>query len=211
MDHLSHVSSRWRAAPRPGVGRPAPNRATTHQQNRYVLLENHPQDCGHSSTLVSPTAGGRSISDGPASPQIIQRAKHEHPYEVPSVVAVPIIGGGRITSAGSWNRPNIQPEAGRHAALMVGASFSPPRPGWRDLAGRWRHARPQPQAPHQPTRHPSRAPSATLTDSRLRWLYRLPLAVSRHAAVTQPRGTVLTDGRAAPTLEEGSPWPSCSM
>jgi hypothetical protein len=30
-------------------------------------------------------------------------------------------------------------------------------------------------------------------------------------AVTQPRGRVLTDGRAAPNLEEGSPWPSCSM
>jgi periplasmic divalent cation tolerance protein len=27
-------------------------------------------------------------------PQIIQRAKQEHPYEVPSVVAVPIIDGG---------------------------------------------------------------------------------------------------------------------
>ena len=27
-------------------------------------------------------------------PQIIDRAKREHPYEVPSVVAVPIIGGG---------------------------------------------------------------------------------------------------------------------
>jgi|SoiMethySBSTD1v2_1073268.scaffolds.fasta_scaffold1009072_2 hypothetical protein len=30
-------------------------------------------------------------------------------------------------------------------------------------------------------------------------------------AVTQPRRRVLTDGRAAPNLEEGSPWPSCSM
>jgi hypothetical protein len=30
-------------------------------------------------------------------------------------------------------------------------------------------------------------------------------------AVTQPRGTVLTDRRAAPNLEEGPPWPSCSM
>jgi periplasmic divalent cation tolerance protein len=27
-------------------------------------------------------------------PQIINRAKREHPYEVPSVVAVPIIDGG---------------------------------------------------------------------------------------------------------------------
>jgi hypothetical protein len=27
-------------------------------------------------------------------PQIIDRAKREHPYEVPSVVAVPIIDGG---------------------------------------------------------------------------------------------------------------------
>jgi hypothetical protein len=30
-------------------------------------------------------------------------------------------------------------------------------------------------------------------------------------AVTRPRGRVLTDARAAPDLEEGSPWPSCSM
>src|SRR4029453_409987 len=30
-------------------------------------------------------------------------------------------------------------------------------------------------------------------------------------AMTQPRGRVLTDARAASTLEEGSPWPSCSM
>src|SRR5829696_4548024 len=30
-------------------------------------------------------------------------------------------------------------------------------------------------------------------------------------AVTQPRRRLLTYGRAAPTLEEGSPWPSCSM
>jgi periplasmic divalent cation tolerance protein len=27
-------------------------------------------------------------------PQIVDRAKREHPYEVPSVVAVPIIDGG---------------------------------------------------------------------------------------------------------------------
>ena len=27
-------------------------------------------------------------------PQIVDRAKLEHPYEVPSVVAIPIIGGG---------------------------------------------------------------------------------------------------------------------
>jgi periplasmic divalent cation tolerance protein len=27
-------------------------------------------------------------------PQIIERAKQEHPYEVPSVVAIPIIDGG---------------------------------------------------------------------------------------------------------------------
>ncbi len=27
-------------------------------------------------------------------PQILERTKHEHPYEVPSVVAVPIIDGG---------------------------------------------------------------------------------------------------------------------
>jgi hypothetical protein len=44
----------------------------------------------------------------------------------------------------------------------------------RDLAGRFLACRPQPQAPHQPTRHPSRPPSAALMDGRLRWLCRLP-------------------------------------
>lgn len=61
------------------LGDPAPNRAATHQQNRYVLLENHPQDCGHSSTLVSPTAGRRPISDGPASSQVLVRANGDLP------------------------------------------------------------------------------------------------------------------------------------
>jgi hypothetical protein len=32
----------------------------------------------------------------------------------------------------------------------------PPRPGWRDLAGRCWHARPQPQAPTNQPGHPSR-------------------------------------------------------
>jgi hypothetical protein len=40
-----------------------------------------------------------------------------------------------------------------------GSLVLPPRPGWRDLAGRCWHARPQPPARHQPTRHPNR-PSA---------------------------------------------------
>jgi Single-strand binding protein family len=44
---------------------------------------------------------------------------------------------------------------------------------------------PQPQAPHQPSRHPSRACSAALIQSgRLRWLHRLPLVLSRHASVS---------------------------
>ena len=47
---------------------------------------------------------------------------------------------------------------------------------------------PQPQALHQPTRHLSRARSAALIQGRLRWLCRLPLVASRHAAVsTVPR------------------------
>jgi single-strand DNA-binding protein len=47
---------------------------------------------------------------------------------------------------------------------------------------------PQPQAPHQPTRHLSRPQPASLIEGRLRWLCRVPLAVSWHATVsTVPR------------------------
>jgi len=47
------------------------------------------------------------------------------------------------------------------------------------------------------------------------WCWTRPVRRQRRRgsclAVTQPRRRLLTDGRAAPTLEEGSPWPSCSM
>ena len=95
------------------------------------------------------------------------------------------------------------PGPGRQAALVVGASL-PPRPGWRDLAGRCWHARPQPQALHQPTRHLSRPHGRRLIQSgRLRWLHRLPPAVSRHAtASTGPR--FHEDGQTArPGIQEG--------
>jgi hypothetical protein len=47
---------------------------------------------------------------------------------------------------------------------------------------------PQPQAPHQPTRHPSRPRPAILIHGRLRWLHRLPLGLWWHATVsTVPR------------------------
>jgi hypothetical protein len=37
---------------------------------------------------------GRDPQDNRRVPQVVDRAKREHPYEVPSVVAVPIIDGG---------------------------------------------------------------------------------------------------------------------
>ena len=43
-----------------------------------------------------------------------------------------------------------------------GSLVLPPRPGWRDLAGRCWHARPPAASAHQPTRHLSRARSALL-------------------------------------------------
>src|SRR5215207_7485878 len=48
---------------------------------------------------------------------------------------------------------------------------------------------PQPQALHQPTRHPSRPQPATASRTgRVRWLHRLPLVALRHATVpTVPR------------------------
>jgi hypothetical protein len=58
-------------------------------------------------------------------------------------------------------RPHEKPRLGLVAWNVLasprgGSLVLPPRPGWRDLAGRCWHARPQPQAPHQPTRHLSR-------------------------------------------------------
>ena len=63
---------------------------------------------------------------------------------------------------------------------------------------------PQPQALHQPTRHLSRPHGRRLIQSgRLRWLHRLPPAVSRHAtASTGPR--FHEDGQTArPGIQEG--------
>jgi single-strand DNA-binding protein len=71
---------------------------------------------------------------------------------------------------------------------------------------------PQPQAPHQPTRHPSRAHSAVLIHwGRLRWLHRLPLVLSRHATVsTVPR----VQGQGRPpgqAIRKGHPMTEASV
>src|ERR671920_1405892 len=67
------------------------------------------------------------------------------------------------------------------AALAAGASFSHHAQGggiWPDGAGM---PDPQPQAPHQPTRHLSRPSAGEVIHGRLRWLHRLPLGLSWHA------------------------------
>ena len=89
----------------------------------------------------------------------------------------------------NYQRPPTHLSLGRAARSSRGRSLVlPPRPGWRDLAGRCWHARPQPQALRQPTRLQSRPRPATFLHGRLRWLHRLPLVVSRHATVsTVPR------------------------
>jgi hypothetical protein len=81
------------------------------------------------------------------------------------------------------------PGTGRRAALVAGASFSHRAQGggiWPDGAGM---PDLQPQAPHQPTRHPSRPMAGNLFQAgRLRWLCRLPLVACWHATVsTVPR------------------------
>jgi Single-strand binding protein family len=54
---------------------------------------------------------------------------------------------------------------GRAASSSRGGTLVlPPPPGWRDLAGRCWHARPQPQVPHQPTRLLSRPQPAVDRD-----------------------------------------------
>jgi hypothetical protein len=80
------------------------------------------------------------------------------------------------------------PDTGRHAALVVGASFSHHAQGGRI----WPHGvgmpDPQPQAgpPTNPAPEPS--PLGNLIHGRLRWLHRLPLAAWWHATVsTVPR------------------------
>src|SRR4029453_9240678 len=69
-----------------------------------------------------------------------------------------------------------------------GSLVLPPRPGWRDLAGRCWHTRP-PAASTPPTNSaPEPATAGDFIHGRLRWLHRLPLAALRHAAVsTVPR------------------------
>ena len=75
-------------------------------------------------------------------PQIVDRAKREHPYEVPSVVAVPIIDGGPDYLVWILEQTEQLARDELRAALVVGASFSHHAQGggiWPD--GRW-HARP---------------------------------------------------------------------
>ena len=80
------------------------------------------------------------------------------------------------TPALSWRGP--------HAALAAGASISHHAQGggiWPDGAGM---PGPQPQALHQPTRHPSE-----VMQGRLRWLSRLALVLSWHASVSTVPGS----------------------
>jgi hypothetical protein len=70
---------------------------------------------------------------------------------------------------------------------VVGASLSHHAQGGIRPDGSW-HAQPLAASARQPTRHRSRASLGNLIHGRLRWLHRLPLAVSRHATVsTVPR------------------------
>src|SRR5512132_4415199 len=81
----------------------------------------------------------------------------------------------------AWDRPASGPRGG---SLVL-----PPRPGWRDLAGRCWHARP-PAASTPPTNPaPEPACAGSLTRwGRLRWLHRLPPVALWHATVsTVPR------------------------
>src|SRR4029450_7934807 len=57
-------------------------------------------------------------------PQIVDRAKREHPYEVPSVVAVPIIDGGPDYIG--WILEQTEQPAGeeQRAALAAGGQVS---------------------------------------------------------------------------------------
>jgi hypothetical protein len=60
----------------------------------------------------------------------------------------------------------------------------PPRPGWRELAGRCWHARPQPQALHEPGPAPEPATAgSSILSGRLRWLHRLPVVAFHRSPV----------------------------
>src|SRR4029453_10066490 len=103
---------------------------------------------------------------------------------------------------------------GRAASSSRGGSLVlPPRPGWRELAGRAGMPDPQPQAPHQPTRPPSRPTVGALIQSgRLRWLHRLPLVLSRHATVaTVPRSKGRADRPARQQEGQDMTEPSVSF
>ena len=92
-------------------------------------------------------------------PQIVDRAKWEHPSEVPSVVAVPIIDGGPDYLGGSSNRPNNLPGSSCEQ-LSWWEPRSPTTPRVEG-SGRAVPGMPDPSRKrYQPTRHPSRARSA---------------------------------------------------
>src|SRR5829696_3557952 len=85
--------------------------------------------------------------------------------------------GGAVPAA-SPARPHARPARGREpdglsleriaSSSRGGSLVLPPRPGWRDLAGRCWHARPPATSAHQPTRLPSRAHS-DLNCKQLSW------------------------------------------
>src|SRR5829696_4293400 len=105
--------------------------------------------------------------------------------------------GGAVPAA-SPARPHARPARGREpdglsleriaSSSRGGSLVLPPRPGWRDLAGRCWHARP-PAARAPPTNSvPEPSTLGSLIDGRLRWLQRLPLVAWRHTTVsTIPR------------------------
>jgi hypothetical protein len=104
----------------------------------------HQQERGFDFWVLRDPWGNEFCVLHPNFPELLARRRHGSP------------SGGSIGKADSRERPGTRPTSGPRGGSLV----LPPRPGWRDLAGRCWHARPQPQALHQPTRHPSRARSA---------------------------------------------------
>jgi hypothetical protein len=78
---------------------------------------------------------------GSLLPQIIERTNQDHPTRCPASSPSRSSTADPTTSAGSWNRPQSLPEPSCEQLSL------PPRPGWRDLAGRAGMPDPQPQAP----------------------------------------------------------------
>jgi hypothetical protein len=142
--------------------------------------------------------------DTPAATITINRfAKPE--LWTPEEAAEPALYAHKVTV----DRAHAGQGLGAELQLSRSGLVLPPRPGWRDLAGRCWHARPQPQAPHQPTRHPSRPLAGEVIDGRLRWLCRLPLAAWWHATVyTVPQVQGQAD-RPARQQQRGNPWKCC--